>query len=140
MDFTNAFVGKIEKPTPQELFMALGPSAEAWDQLVDWIGKEHGVTSQEWKSYSSKFGWSMKLILKKRTILHLGPCQGYFQVACILGDKAIKAAKQSKLPKSLTKLIDEAPRYPEGTGIRVMVKKTADLAFVRRLAEIKLAN
>jgi hypothetical protein len=37
-------------------------------------------------------------------------------------------------------LLDEAPRYAEGTGVRLIVKATEDLASVRKLAAIKLAN
>ncbi|HEX8926801.1 MAG TPA: DUF3788 family protein [Terriglobales bacterium] len=140
MDTPNAFIGKAERPTAKELSAALGPSAEAWNELVDWMAKEHGVTVQEWKCYSPKYGWTVKLMLKKRAIVHLGPCDSCFRVMFILGDKAVKAAKEMKLAKSLVKLIEEAPRYPEGTGIRLMVRKAADLAAVRTLAQIKLAN
>jgi hypothetical protein len=140
VDVPNAFVGKAERPTPNELSAALGPSAQAWNELVDWMAKEHGVTVQEWKCYSPKYGWTVKLMLKKRAILHLGPCNSCFRVTFILGDKAVRAAKDMKLARSVAKLIEEAPRYPEGTGIRLTVRKVGDLAAVRKLAEIKFAN
>jgi hypothetical protein len=38
------------------------------------------------------------------------------------------------------KLIKEAPRYPEGTGVRLEVKVTRDVAVVKKLAAIKLEN
>jgi hypothetical protein len=38
------------------------------------------------------------------------------------------------------KLLDEAPRYAEGTGLRLMVKGPKDLAAIRKLALVKLAN
>jgi hypothetical protein len=78
--------------------------------------------------------------LKKRTIVYLGPCDGCFRVAFVLGDRAVAAARKSDLSKSALKLLDEAPRYAEGTGVRLMVKASEDLADVRRLAIIKLAN
>jgi hypothetical protein len=37
-------------------------------------------------------------------------------------------------------LIDEAPRYPEGTGIRFEVRRATDITLVRKLARIKLDN
>jgi hypothetical protein len=61
-------------------------------------------------------------------------------VALILGDKAVAAARQSNLAKSTLKLLDEAPRYPEGTGLRLMVKAQKDLAAIKKLALIKMAN
>jgi hypothetical protein len=44
------------------------------------------------------------------------------------------------LSKTTFKLLDEAPRYPEGTGLRLMVKARKDLAAIRKLALIKRAN
>jgi hypothetical protein len=50
------------------------------------------------------------------------------------------AARQANLSKSTLKLLGEAPRYPEGTGLRLLVKSAKDLAAIRKLALIKLAN
>ena len=61
MKILNAFVGKSEKPTQAELSSALGTSSKIWDQFVDWLAKEQGVAVQEWKSYSPKYGWSLRL-------------------------------------------------------------------------------
>ena len=82
----------------------------------------------------------MRLKLKKRNILYMAPCKNCFRVAFILGDKAVKAARQIKLPQPILKAIDDAPRYPEGTGVRLIVKRMSDLPAIRKLAEVKLAN
>ncbi len=140
MDIPNAFIGKAEQPTAQEVSAALGASSEAWRQLVDWLAAEQGVADGEWKSSSPKYGWSLRLKLKKRTIIYLGPCAGCFRVAFVLGDRAVAAARQSNLPKSVLKLIDKAPRYAEGTGVRLIVKGAKDLPAIRKLAAVKLAN
>ena len=138
--YPNAFIAQETQPTETELASALGPSAEAWKQFIDWLATEQGVTQQEWKSISPKYGWSLRLKLKKRTILYLAPCDGCFRVAFALGDHAVKAARESLLSKSVLKIIDEAPRYAEGTGVRLTVKGSKDLAPIRKLAKIKLAN
>jgi hypothetical protein len=78
--------------------------------------------------------------LKKRNIVYLSPCEGCFRVAFVLGDKAMMAARQSKLSKNLLKALDEAPHYAEGTGIRLMVHCSKDIEAIRTLASIKLAN
>jgi len=140
VDIQNAFIGQAKKPTPEEVSAALGPSAKIWQQLVDWLAEEQGVGVQEWKSISLKYGWSLRLKLKKRTIIHMSPCNGCFRVVFILGDKAVKAARQSKLPKRVAKTIEDAPRYTEGTGVRLTVKAAKDLGAIRKLAVIKLEN
>lgn len=140
MEIRNAFMGKSKKPTAEEVAEALGESAEAWRQLVEDLGKKQGVTEQEWKSVSAKYGWSLRLKQKKRTIVYLSPCEGYFLVSFALGDKAVRKARQADLPKSVTKAIEEAPRYAEGTGVRLTVKGPKDLAAIQKLVAVKLAN
>ena len=138
MESKNAFIGKKNQPTDDEIAAALGATSPLWDELLDWFATERGVAVHEWKSYSPKSGWSLQLKLKKRTIVHMAPYVGSFVVACILGDRAVKAALASDLPKPLAKAIAEAPHYPEGTGIRLIVKNARDLATVERLAPFKL--
>jgi hypothetical protein len=36
--------------------------------------------------------------------------------------------------------MDEAPKYPEGTGIRLEVKSPREIGVLKKLAAIKLAN
>jgi hypothetical protein len=139
METPNAFIGKTTKPTEAEVAAVLGSTAALWKQLVDWIA-EHGVGESEWNSYSPKAGWALKLKEKKRTIVYLAPCTGHFRIAFILGDKAVAAARKSNLAKSTLKTLDEAPRYAEGTGVRLVVKVAKDLAAIRKLALIKMAN
>lgn len=136
----NAFIGKAKKPTEEELAAALGPAKAVWDRFIAGLAEENGVDVQEWSSYSRKAGWSLRLKRKKRTIVWLALCQGCFRVAFILGDKAMKAARECELPKRVVKILEEAPKYPEGTGVRIAVKGGKDIAVLKRLAEIKLAN
>ncbi len=140
MDTANAFIGREVQPTDEELFAALGACAGAWKDFVAWMGEEKGVGTQEWKSYSVKYGWTVQLKLKKRTIVHLSPCRGCIVVLFILSDRAVQAARQAKLSKSVAGAIDAAPRYPEGTGVRLVVKGPRDLAATRKLVAVKLAN
>jgi hypothetical protein len=56
-----------------------------------------------------------------------------------LGDKAVQAALNSRLPPPAVKIIKEAKRYAEGTAVRVEVLKAKDVEVVKTLAAIKLA-
>ena len=136
----NAFIGKKTKPTEAELAAALGSAKAVWDELVAGLASECGADVQEWNSYSPKAGWSLRLKHKKRVIVYLAPCEGCFRVAFVLGDKAVKAARESKLPERVMKIIDEAPRYPEGTGVRLEVKARKDIGVIKKLAAIKMEN
>ncbi len=140
MDHPNAFIGKTAHPTPAELTAALGKTDELWDELVNWLAAELGVTDREWTCSGAKYGWTLRLKFNKRAILYLGPCDGCFRASLVLGGRAVQAARESVLSAPLQKLIDEAPRYPEGAGVRILVQRKADLAAVRKLAAIKLAH
>lgn len=135
---TNAFINHPAEPTDDELTAAIGPTRALWDKLVNDLAAELDVTIQEWYSYSTKAGWSMRLKHKKRNIVYLCPCSGYFFVSFALGGKAIQAAKDTKFPQRIYKIIEEAPQYAEGTAVRMDVKKPQDVEIVKKLAAIKL--
>ena len=136
----NAFIGKPHPPTDSELAKALGPVKALWDRLLAELAGQHKLTVQEWNSYSPKAGWSLRLKNKDRNILYLGPCEGVFRVAFVLGDKAVAAARESDLPQNVIKLIDGAKRYAEGTAVRFETMKAKDIDSVVKLAGIKLAH
>ena len=137
---TNAFIGKLTKPTDAQLAATLGPSKKLWDRLIADVSQELKLDGQEWTSYSSKAGWSLRLKRKKRNILYMAPLQRSFRVALVLGDKAITAARKSNLPKPIVRMIAEAKRYPEGTAIRMHVTAEEDLPVIKSLAAIKMQN
>jgi hypothetical protein len=136
----NAFIGKLKKPTSADVSAVLGPSKALWDDLVADVKDVCKIDGKEWKSYSPKAGWSLRLIRKKRNILYLAPSHGCFRVSFVLGDKAIKAARTSGLPARAIKIIDNAKRYPEGTAIRIDVKNSKDVDLIKQLAVIKAEN
>jgi hypothetical protein len=82
----------------------------------------------------------MRVKHKERVILYMTPCEGYFLASLALGDKALKAAKESTLPRKVLKIIAGSKRYAEGTGIRLEIRNTADMQSAEKLARIKLSH
>ena len=80
------------------------------------------------------------MILKKRTIVWLSPLTGSFEVLFIFGAKAISASQQCTLPKHIVQALGVAPKYPEGTGLRLKVKTPRMIKSLRKLVALKLAN
>ena len=136
----NAFINKPTPPTDAAVAAALGPAKAAWDQFLADLAGELGVDVHEWKCHSPKWGWALRVKRKARTIVWLSPCEGGFNVLFILGDKAVRAARQTKLPQRIVEALDAAPKYPEGTGVRLHVKSTRAVGALKKLAAIKLAN
>ena len=136
----NAFIGRTKAPRDADLAAVLGAVKPLWDEVVVGMAKELGLTGSEWKSYGVKHGWALQLRRGKRNIVHLAPCNGSIRVLFILGDRAVAAARAARLGTAAAKLLDEAPRYPEGTGIRLEVSRARQIPLVRKLARIKLDN
>lgn len=134
----NAFINKPRRPSETELKLALRPVKAYWDRLIE-EAREMGVADQEWKSYSPKYGWTLRLKKQKRTILYLSPAVGYFLASLVLGDRAVEAARRGGLSKGELKILGTAARYPEGTAIRIDVKKQQDIKTVKTFMTHKLA-
>jgi hypothetical protein len=119
---------------------ALGKSCVLWNQLVSELKQELRLDGEEWNSSGLRYGWSFRLQLKKRNIVYLGPRDGTFVAAFVLGDKAVAVARKSKLPVYVLKMIAEAKRYGEGTPVRIEVSKPEDLGPLKILAKIKVEH
>jgi hypothetical protein len=141
MEYKNAFVGSTTAPTRVEVIAVLGPAAALWDEFITWMAMEQQAGGQEWQGVAvKKYGWSLRLKRKDRTIVYLGPGDGCFLVGFVLGDKALQAAKHARLPKAVREALDTAPRYPEGNALRLVVRRASDVPAIRTIAAIKLAN
>jgi len=136
----NAFIGKPQKPTEDELAEQLGSAKPVWDRLLAELAENFDLVTLEWNSYSRKAGWSLRLKRGARNIVYLSPGRGCFMASFALGDKAVIAARASKLPKMVLRIINEAKRYAEGTAVRLDIRGPNDTVAVKKLAAIKLEN
>jgi|SRR5579859_2925852 len=134
----NAFAGRATQPTNKAVAAALGKSYELWRRLTDELKREQQLDHAQWHTSSVTLGWSLRLQSNGRNILYLGPRAGFFVAAFILGDRAVAAARHSKLPRSVLKVIAQAKRYAEGTAVRIEVRKPEDLETVKALSRIKI--
>jgi hypothetical protein len=134
------FTDKSNTPIESELAKSLGKTKNLWDELKNLVDSQFAPVTQEWSWSGKNYGWALRLKQKKRAILYLKPCEGYFRVAFALGDKAIEAAQSSGLPEALLNLINTAPKFPEGRAVRIDVNGKKDIGIILKIAEIKMAN
>jgi hypothetical protein len=52
----------------------------------------------------------------------------------------VKAAHESNLPAEILEVIDNAPRYAEGRGVRFEVRNAKDVRNVEKVAITKMAS
>ena len=132
-----SFDDKDKAPDDRTLAKGLGPSKKLWEEFVGHIAADYAPVTEAWGFYKA---WSLRLKLKKRTIVYLLPREGFFLCAFVFGGKATEAARQAKLPKAVIKEIEEAPVYAEGRGFRLEVRTAGDLETMKTLAAIKMAS
>jgi hypothetical protein len=133
----SAFADRSQKPTPAEIENVLGRSATLWAELIDSVIKNTGGMTQTWSFSSAKYGWSLRLKKKERIILYMTPQRNQFLVGVVLGERASAGSAQDRISPSTRTLIDEAPRYAEGRGIRLSVRTRHDLQVALELAALK---
>ncbi len=136
----SAFSDKTQQPTEKDLKLVLGKSFTAWARLIQLVSNRIVPISQVWGFTSASTGWGLRLKCRDRVILYMTPREGDFLVSFALGEKAVAAARASKLPAVVIKAIDSAPRYAEGRGVRFEVTNAREVPALATLAEIKQAH
>ena len=116
----SAFDDKSHLPNEKDLAAMLGPTSALWDDLKAHLASQYEPLTEQWNFSGKNYGWGLQLKQKKRTVLYMTPCQGYFLASFALGEKAVQAAHQSGLPDSVLSVIDSARKYAEGRGVRLV--------------------
>lgn len=135
----SAFDDKGHRPEAAELAAVLAGSAPLWFRLVTHLGESYPPITEEWGFTGAKYGWSLRLKRKDRVVLYLTPQAGRCLAGVVLGEKAVAAALGRGLSARAAALVEAAPRYAEGRGIRVEVAGQDDAAVVEELVAAKMA-
>lgn len=136
----SAFDDSSRQPTAAGLRKVLGVSEPLWRELIAHATDAFAPISEAWGFAGAKFGWSLRIKRADRVLLYMTPQDSCFLVGVVLGEKAVAEAHDAGLPEAVLQLIDGAPRYAEGRGIRVPVSASADLTLVRHLLDLKAAT
>jgi len=134
------FDDKSHSPSSDDLAALLGRTARLWNRLLDDVCIRHPPIEPVWNFGGAKYGWSLRLRQKDRIVLYLIPQMGQFLAGIVLGEKAVRLAQQSDSPAGILAIIDAAPRYAEGRGIRFPVTRKTDVDVVLKLTAIKLGR
>lgn len=133
----SAFTDKTHQPTNKDLRTVLGKAYSAWVRLIELVSDRIDPISQVWGFTSASTGWGLRLKRNDRIILYMTPRDDHFLVSFALGEKAVAAARASKLPRTVLKAIESAPKYAEGRGVRLEVRQAREVSALATLAEIK---
>ena len=134
---TNAFLDKSVKPDDEKLSGALGDSDKLWNEIKKYLDSNYPGTLEEWKNYG-KYGWNLKILLKKRNLFFLIAYEQYFKISFVFGDKGVSAVEKSGLPECIITELRGARKYMEGRGISIEIKNKKDVGIVKKLIDIKV--
>jgi len=133
----SAFEDGTHQPGPSDIKVSLGKTAGLWDQLISWIGEHYSPITELWH-FGSKYGWALRLKRRERIVLYMTPQRGHFLVGVVLGERAVQAARKQGLAANVLAIVDSAPRYAEGRGVRLTVGTKRDARAVENLVAAKM--
>ena len=135
----SVYEDKSITPNNKMLETDLANANKYYEAICNFIKKEYGDLKPEWKFYSKKSGWILKLLLKKRNVLFIIPLEGYFKTAFTFGQKATEMVLNSELPQNIKNDLQFAKKYAEGRTFQIDVKNNNDLENILKLISIKLS-
>ncbi len=136
----SAFDDRDFQPQDSHLAETLGDSQDLWDELKSQMERQFQPLSMNWGYSGKKWGWSLRLKQRTRTVMYMTPRSGHFIVGFALGQKAVDAAHESDLPRTTLDMIDGSHKYAEGRAVRVEVRTGDDLRNAATIATIKMGH
>lgn len=133
----SAFSDADAAPSRADLTKALGTAAPLWTAFVKGIERQAGTVRQRWNFSGVKFGWSLRLMRGDRILVYVTPQAGKFLVGLVLAKKATQPDIVKRLSPAAAKLIENAPQYAEGRGLRMAVASRVTLRTALEIAALK---
>lgn len=129
---------KSTEPDDDLVKELLGAASGLRTAFYDFILIEAGKIVTEWKFYSKKTGWTMKTLLGKRNLFFSTPMQESFALTFVFGDRAVNAIMDSDVSETIKLELQNARKYMEGRGIRILIRDSESLEQAKKLLKIKL--
>jgi hypothetical protein len=132
------FLNKNEMPGDDDLKTALGKTHKWWQAIKEYVLLKYPRGVEKWSC--SNYGWSYKIMDKKRAIIYLLPRDQFFKVAFVFGQKATGIILQGNISNIIKQELKSAKVYAEGRGIRLAVTDDSLINDINELINIKLGN
>ena len=123
-----------------DLLAVLKDTYDIWNAIKEFVHQQYPEVTEEWNNSGKSLGWGFRLRDKKRVIVYLIPCNGFFKVGLVYGEKATNAALESNISEEIKSIIDNAKVYGEGRGFRIDVTGKDILEDIKKMITIKLSN
>ena len=134
---TSIFDNKEIVPNDEDLEDILKSSLDVYNKLISFLKNEYGLLTTEWKFYSKKAGWTLRISNKKRNLVFFSPNEDYFLVTVNMGVKVSKIALDSDISDNTKDLIRQAKVYAEGISILIEVRNDKDLEDIKTILNVR---
>ena len=132
------FTDKTHTPQDADLEKILSQTYLIWISIKKFVLAKSGSITEQWNNSGTSSGWGFRLRDKKRAIVYMIPCEGYFKIGLVFGEKATQEALNSDISEEIKTIIKTAKVYAEGRGFRIDIKDTGLLEDIKKLIEIKM--
>ncbi len=126
------FIDQTISPTEQDLASTLNSSYNHFVRLKDLTGQ----MVHEWKYYSKKSGWVVKVHNHQKALFYLTPLANKFQIGMTLNEAEKSTLLSSMTDERKKTEIKKAHKYPEGYPLRFMVESENELNQVVNILNI----
>ena len=133
------FMDKSQIPSDADLQGALGEKYSLWMEIRQRVYEKYPEGTEEWNFPGKKYGWSYRIMDKKRAIIYLLPRDHAFMAAFVFGGRAFDVIKKSDVSEQIKSDLESAKVYAEGRGVRIPVPDRSILKDISSLIDIKLA-
>lgn len=134
----SVFTDKAIQPTSDTLSKTLEELYTLWKSITDSCICLCPEAIGNWHYSGDKYGWSYRISDKKRVLIYLLPRAGFFKIAFVFGQKAMKEIEKSAINESIQNELRNAKVYSEGRGVRIDVKDNDILKDIQQLIAIKI--
>ena len=137
---TSIFMDLSKMPETADLEIPLGNTYPIWNEIRGFVLEKYPAAIEEWHIAVKKYGWGFRIKDKKRAIIYLSPRMGFFKVAMVFGQKATDQILATDISTEIKQELMNSKVYMEGRVIRLDVRDDSNLADIKKLVEIKIAN
>ena len=134
---TSIFDNKEIVPIDEDLEDVLKNSFDSFSKLISFLESEYGALKKEWKFYSKKAGWTLRVSNDKRNLVFISPNDDHFFVTVNMSVKVSKIVLDLDISDNTKDLLKQTKPYAEGKSVLIPVRKDVDLEDIKTLLNVR---
>lgn len=135
--YHSIFQDQARRPVHKLFREALDMTYDQWSDISRYVFQNRPGAEELWY-FNPKVGWHIRIRYNKRVIVYCIPCDQYFVILLVLGEKAVGEAMESSISAHTKQLIHEAAAHTEGRSCYLEVKDEDRIKDIKKLLAIKL--